>query len=93
MLIVLCLQIVCYIVEVKLGYAVAEAPYYPYWGVEIPKRLLLIGGVFAVFWLFSFIVYRIRPLEEKAQKIAFWTAYAVEAFVIAGILQSQGSLF
>ena len=81
LLIVLCLHIIGFIVVIKLGYYMAEAPYYPFWGVDYAKRFFTFGAVMAACFALSFITYRIKPLDNKPQKRFLWIAYAVFALI------------
>ena len=81
LMIVLCLHIIGFIVLIKLGYCMAEAPYYPFWGVDYAKRSLTLGGVLAVCFALSFITYKIKPLDNKPQKRFFWLAYAAAVLI------------
>ena len=81
LLIVLCLHIIGFIVVIKLGYYMAEAPYHPFWGVDYAKRFFAFGGILAVCFALSFITYKIKPLDNKPQKRFFWISYAAFALL------------
>ena len=85
LLIVLCLHIIGFIVVIKLGYYMAEAPYHPFWGVDYSKRFLALGGVMAVCFALSFVTFKIKQPADKEQKCIFWITYAVAALLTLGL--------
>ena len=85
LIIVLCLHIIGFIALIKLGYFFAEAPYYPFWGVDYSKRFLTLGGVMAVCFALSFMTFKIKQPADKEQKCIFWITYAVAALLTLGL--------
>ena len=85
LIIVLCLHIIGFISLIKLGYYFADAPYYPYWGVDYSKRFLTLGGVMAACFALSFITFKIKQPADKEQKCIFWITYAVAALLTLGL--------
>ena len=85
LLIVLCLHIIGFIVVIKLGYYMAEAPYHSFWGVDYSKRFLTLGGVMGMCFALSFITFKIKQPADKEQKSIFWITYAVAALLTLGL--------
>ena len=67
-IVLLALIIIGFIVVIKLGYYMAEAPYHPFWGVDYSKRFLTLGGVMGMCFALSFITFKIKQPADKEQK-------------------------